>query len=112
VQVSTKKISNAQLRDLRQQLFCVFAELRDEESIANFWRDFFSETEQQVLVKRFAIAKLLKENISYEEIKKSLHDVASRLDRPGVQKALAVLADDEWADQLSRKILGWFSFAS
>ena len=114
MQVSSQKLDPLLEKELEKQLITVIAELKKVQEAKTFFDNFFTPTEQKVLVKRLAIAVLLKKKLSYEAIKSTLKVssatisfVAESLQTPGIQLALQKLDDEQWAEQQLGK---WFKF--
>jgi TrpR-related protein YerC/YecD len=110
MQVSPKSLNSKVAQTIKEQFLTVLCDLRNKNELKAFFEDFFTETEQIVLIKRLAIADMLKKGRSYEEIKKLLNVssatisfVAEGLRKKGIQVALGKLDEDEWAEKLMQK---------
>ena len=75
--------------------------------------DLLSETERQGIAKRLAVALMLANGKSYNEIKKQLGVSSSTiariqesLDKPGIKIAISKVRTDEWAGKLANKFAG------
>ncbi len=116
MQVSATKIAGETQKKINQNFLKLLTNLRSEKDAETFFQDFFTETEKIVLVKRFAVALLLHQGFSYEEIQKQLKVstatisvVAESLEKPGFQLAFQKFADEQWADETVEKIWQLFS---
>ena len=112
MQLSAKKLVTGEMAKLHHHFVIALANLRTEDHVEQFMRDFFTDTEQQVFAKRLAIAVLLRQGSSYEMISKQLNvstatiaSVADILPKPGVQLALRQIEEDEWAENVLSKFL-------
>jgi uncharacterized protein YerC len=111
MQVSSKKLSSSALKQMYQDMAVVLADLCLQKEATQFFQDFFTETEQMVLVKRLAVILALEQGLSYLEIKKNLNissatisSVAEKMKTPGVQVALQKLRDDAWAEKWVKRL--------
>lgn len=109
MQVSHTPLNQVQEGQLYQQLRTALAKITDESAMSHVINDFFTEMEQQVFIKRLAIAVGLHEGHSYQEIRKDLQVstatisfVAERLQTEGFQMMLEKVSADRWA----KKVLG------
>ena len=75
--------------------------------------DLLSETEREGIAKRLAVALMLANGKSYNEIKKQLGVSSSTiariqesLDKPGIKIAISKVRTDEWAGKLANKFAG------
>jgi TrpR-related protein YerC/YecD len=116
MQVSPKNLDFKVSRTIKNQLLTVLCDLRNHNDLASFFEDFFTPTEQVVLMKRLAIATMLKDGRSYEEIKKILNVssatisfVAEHLQNKGIQIALSKIDDDEWAEKFISQLPKFFT---
>ena len=73
--------------------------------------DLLSETEREGIAKRLAVALMLANGKSYNEIKKQLGVSSSTiariqesLDKPGIKIAISKVKTDEWAGKLAGKL--------
>jgi uncharacterized protein YerC len=112
MQVSAQHLDSRLAEQAKAQLIFVLAGLSDEKTAARFFQDFFTDTEQTVLVKRLAIAVMLNQKKSYEEIRTTLKVSSATIammndliQLPGVKKALTQLIEDQWAETMWQK---WF----
>lgn len=110
--ISSKKLPAGTSELINRQFAMVLSELKNTKEAHEFSKDFFTEAEKIVLTKRLAIAAMLKQKKSYEEIKALLHVssatisyVSEMLSKPGFQVALSKVDEDEWAENTLRKIL-------
>ena len=111
MQVSKKKLNS----NIKKQIDEIFLKLIVDTDSVNeaktiFW-DLLSETEQQAVVKRLAIAIFLDKGRSYENIKSFLKvssatiaSVNEKMGDPGMVLALQKVKAEEWADDWSKKI--------
>ena len=115
MQLSAKLLSKQQLNTVSQQFHTLIADLKNPNEVETFLKDFLSETEYLVMVKRLAIAQDLITGKSYEEIKKDLRvssatisGVSEILPKKGMKLALKKIKVDEWATQATIKIQSFF----
>lgn len=89
----------------------LLSDLKTEEQIEIFLRDFFDEKEFETYTKRLAIAYWIKKNRDDENIKnnlkvteKEISEVKKTIDKKGIRLALKHLEADEWANVWAEKI--------
>lgn len=118
MQLSAKLLTKQQLATVSQQFHNLLADLRNPQDVETFLKDFLSETEYLVMVKRLAIAQDLITGKSYEEIKKDLKvssatisGVSEILTKKGMKLALQKIKVDEWATKTALKIQTWFKYS-
>lgn len=75
--------------------------------------DLLSETEREGIAKRLAVALMLSNGRSYNEIKRELGvssatiaRIQESLDKPGIKIAISKVRTDEWAGKLANKFAG------
>ena len=89
----------------------LLSDLKTEEQIEIFLRDFFDEKEFETYTKRLAIAYWIKKNRDDENIKnnlkvteKEISEVKKTIDKKGIRLALKHLEADEWANVWAERI--------
>src|SRR5258708_33624389 len=104
MQTSTQTLSPAIKNTLEKNFATVVADLKNVIEVQVFLRDFLTETERAIFIKRLGIAVLLHAGKSYDEIQKTLgvssatvSTVMDMVAKKGVQLALKKIADDQWA---------------
>ena len=115
MQVSKKKINRQLQSQLTGLFYQVVADIGSDEEAKLFLDDFLTKTEMAVMVKRLAIAYYLKKGKSYQEIKNHLSvssatisTVADLSKKHGFAVAFKKIANDEWADKWTQKIIKTF----
>ena len=115
MQKSSKNLSNHLQESLFYQLTTVVADLHKSYEVDEFLKSFLTPTEQVVLAKRLAIARMLEAGYSYEEIRAELQvssatiaSVAVVMPSAGIQLALKKLRLDDWADKIASKVVSLF----
>ena len=115
MQKSSQTISTKLQDSLFHQLVTVLADYHRPYELDVFLRSFLTPTEQIVLAKRLAIARMLEAGCSYEDIKLELKvssatiaSVAEIMATPGIQSALSKLRIDDWADKIASKVIRLF----
>lgn len=110
MQISSKQLSPEKNQQLIKHLAIALANQRSWQNMQSALTDFLTETELQVLAKRLAIAVMLQEGLSYQEIKSQLQVstatisfVADHLSEPGFQHLISKVSADKWATQLLRR---------
>lgn len=63
-------MSNIELKNISQDIITYLSITNDKEMVFNFLRDLLSEKEIREFSRRFEVAKLLNQKISYTEIEK------------------------------------------
>lgn len=108
---SNKQLHPSLKKEVEQILVSALAELKSEEDIEKFLKDFFTEAELSNFSKRLAAAYWLKKGRSYANIKQNLKissatiaSIQTMMETAGFQKVLEKLEADEWASQWSEKI--------
>lgn len=116
MQTSTQILSAATKNTLEKNFATVFADLKTISEVQAFLQDFLTETERAIFAKRLGVAVLLQAGKSYEEIQKilgvssaTISTVMEMMEKKGVQLALQKIADDQWAEKWSDRLLGLFS---
>lgn len=111
MQISKQKLNT----NIKKQIEDIFYKLVEDINSASeaklIFTDLLSETEQQAIVKRLAIAIFLDKGRSYENIKHYLKvssatiaSVTEKMGDPGMERALQKVKAEEWADDWSKKI--------
>lgn len=111
VQISLQKLSRFSQQQIENQFFTLIADLSSPQEVRQWLRDFMTETEISVFAKRLAIAQLLDQGKSYQEIKDQLKvssatisSISELVAKPGQKLAQKKLKLDQWAEQLVKKI--------
>ena len=111
MRLSNKKITRSVEERITESLFQIISDIRNNKDAKTLLTGILTETEQLAVAKRLAIALLLQQQKSYEEIKKELKvssatvaKVQETLDSPGIKLALDHIKTDEWATNWARKI--------
>lgn len=114
MQVSTQNLSQTDEDKLFEQLYTLFADLNSPQETRVFLESFMTPTERVVFAKRLAIAWLLEQGASYDEINKQLKvssatisSVAEIRQMEGIQLAFKRMHLDRWAKNILNKILFW-----
>ena len=100
-----------------EQIYKILAQIIADTSSADeaqaLISDLLSETERQGIAKRLAVALMLANGKSYNEIKKQLGVSSSTiariqesLDKQGIKIAISKVGTDEWAGKLANKVAG------
>ena len=108
---SSKPVNPSLQREIEHMLILVIADLKSKGEAEIFLKDFFTESELIIYVKRLAVSYWLKKNRSYKNIKENLKissatiaSVQTMLPKNGFQLALKKIAAEEWANQWAEKI--------
>lgn len=111
MRTSKKKINKNLARQIYRLLYQVIADTHNPKEVEEFFKDFLSETELEILAKRLAIAYWLNKSRNYENIKTNLSvssttiaTVVQQMKKPGFKKALEKIHADEWATLWAKKI--------
>lgn len=114
MQVSNQNLTPAEEEKLLEQLYTLLADLHTPQDIQAFLTNFMTNTERLVFAKRLAIAWLLEQGKSYDEINKTLKvssatisSVADIRQTHGMQLAYRRLHLDQWAKALLKKLIFW-----
>lgn len=120
MQISKLGVSRRLKQKIYQSLYQVLADLKRPEAVEKLFNDIFSETERVAVTKRLAIAWYLKQNKSYETIKRELKVSSATIatiqnlmekNNEGISLALRSIEADQWAetlaDKISAKIASW-----
>jgi uncharacterized protein YerC len=104
--ISTKALSKEEQHLVEEQLALVITEIKKLPEAKNFLDAFLTATEKTVLSKRLAIALMLKQGRSYEEIGQKLKvssatisTVAQMSEKKGLPLALEKIEEEQWANQ-------------
>ncbi|PIS09290.1 hypothetical protein COT75_02175 [Candidatus Beckwithbacteria bacterium CG10_big_fil_rev_8_21_14_0_10_34_10] len=117
MQVSKNKLNKQVEKQIYEIFFQTLADLKRKEDVKIFIRDFFTPTEQSVLVKRLAVAMYLEKGRSYEQIKEALKvssatianvDKMMNKSSEGFILALRRIEAEEWAGKLAKKVTNFF----
>jgi uncharacterized protein YerC len=114
MQVSTQNLTPAAEDQLFEQFYTLLADLSSPQEMQLFLTSFMTSTERLVFAKRLAIAWLLEQGKSYEEINQQLRvssatisSVADIRQSQGMQLAFRRLQLDRWAKNLLKRIMFW-----
>ena len=114
MQVSTKNLTPADEDQLFEQFYTLLADLSSPQEIELFFTSFMTPTERLVFAKRLAIAWLLEQGKSYDEINAQLRvssatisSVAEIRQSQGMQLAFRRLQLDRWAQNLLKRLKFW-----
>lgn len=114
MQISAKNLTGTTEADILKQLYRLLADLRTPHEVAEFLSCFMTDTERLVFAKRLAIAWLLEQGFSYEEISKQLNvssatisSAAELRHQPQMTGAYRKLFLATWTNRLSRKLKFW-----
>lgn len=91
----------------------IVADTKTDQEAALLLADILTDAEKDDITKRLAIAILLSERKSYDQIKKLLKTssatiarVQESMDSPGMKLALSKIAIDDWAGKWANKFSG------
>lgn len=105
MQVSNKKLTGSTQENIFKQFETLLADLRSPQETKLWLENFMTETERQVFAKRLAVAQMLWQKKSYQEIKDSLKvssatisSVSDQLNTPGMKLAQKKLELERWAE--------------
>ncbi len=112
MRLSSQKITAEVEKEVLAIFFQVVADTTKNSEAEALFRGILSKAELLSIAKRLAIAKYLKEGLSYTEIKKRLKissatvsQVQNQIQKnPGFQIALSKIANEEWASTWEQKI--------
>lgn len=112
MQVSKRRVSRKVEKKVYSRLYQTIADIKNPQEAESFLKDLFSKTELSVMVKRLAVAYLLKNGKNYREIKERLKvssatisSVAEQIEKgEGFKIALKKIEADEWAERWAEKI--------
>lgn len=110
-QISKKKINKNLERQIYNLLYQVIADIHNPKEVEEFLKDFLTETELEVIVKRLAVAYYLNQSRSYDNIKTNLAvssttiaTINDQMKKKGFQLALKKIQAEEWASRWAEKI--------
>jgi len=111
MQISSKNLSKQEEKQIHDQFITLLSDLQNPQTFTTFANDFFTDTEKLVFAKRLAIAWLLHQGKSYQEIKDQLKvssatisSVAEIKNNPGILIATEKIKTDKKFDQAAAKI--------
>lgn len=114
MQTSAKNLTTAAETDILDQFYALLANLKRRKEVRDFVTSFMTPTERLVFAKRLAIAWLLEQGLSYEEIGHQLNvssatisSVAEIRQKPAMKLAYEKLFLDTWLLTLRRKLQFW-----
>lgn len=111
MRTSSQTFNKTLKKQVCESFFQLIADIKSKEDSETFIKDFFTESEVELLSKRLAIAYWLKKGRSYKNIKDNLKvssatiaSVQSMMEKPGMKLALKNIEAEEWANQWSERI--------
>lgn len=111
------QLSKKKDHEIKTNFATLLADIKNPIEMHEFLESFFSNTEYLGLSKRLAILKLLTKGYSYESIKNALNVSSATISSTADFKNDKVLAKiiqkldaDDWASDLAKKIIKFFSF--
>lgn len=113
MQVSKKNVNKQVATRIFKSLYQVLADLKNPKAVKIFLDDILSKTEKTVLAKRLGIAWYLKNNKSYDVIRRDLKvssatiaTVQGWLEKggEGIKLAIKTMEADEWAGEIAAKV--------
>ena len=111
MQVSKKRVSRKLISQFHRLLEQVIADIHRPKEAQEFFKDFLSKTELEILTRRLGIAYYLDKNHSYQTIKNKLGvssatiaTVNEQMRKNGFQIAMEKIKADEWASRWAKKI--------
>ena len=114
-QQSKKKLATSLEKELYRTFFQLLSDIRDENEAEAFSKDFFTETELSLFIKRLGIAVYLDKKHSYDHISRNLNvstatiaTVAEQMKHGGYEKALELIKTEQWAEKMSGRIFNIF----
>lgn len=112
---SSQQLEQTFEEQLHRSLFQVLADLSSTHEAKVFSSSFFTTTEISIFARRLAIAVLLEQGKSYENIRAllkvstaTISSVAEQMKKPGLVLALRKLKVESWAEEWSEKLLRIF----
>jgi len=114
MQISKKNVNEKIKKKIFRSLYQVLADLKNPHDVEQFLTDALSKTEKTVLAKRLGIVYYLSKNKSYDSIRQDLKvssatiaNVQKWMDQggEGLLLALKTIEADQWASELSDKIM-------
>jgi uncharacterized protein YerC len=114
MQISAKNLTGTTEVDILNQLYRLLADLRSPQEVQAFISSFMTETERLVFAKRLAVAWLLEQGFSYEEIGKQLNVSSATISsaavlrhKPEMKGAYRKLFLATWTRVMFRKLQFW-----
>lgn len=114
MQTSAKSLTSTDEAVILRQFYRLLADLRHPGEVKQFLTSFMTQTERLVFAKRLAIAWLLEQGQSYEEIGKALNvssatisSVAEIRQQPEMKIAYEKLFLASWATAALKKLQFW-----
>jgi TrpR-related protein YerC/YecD len=111
MRVSSEKLNESLKKQITQEFVQTLLDLKTDEEVKIFLKDFFNDSELDTFAKRLAVAYWLKKGRSYNNIKDNLKvssatiaTVQSTINTPGMKLALKKMEAEEWANKWSEKI--------
>ncbi|MBU2577495.1 hypothetical protein KKA69_01530 [Patescibacteria group bacterium] len=112
MRVSLQKINPKVEKEVLSLLYQVVSDTRKTDEIEKLLKGLLSEAELLSIAKRIAVAKYLKEGLSYTEIKKRLKVSSATVSQiqsqmqgePGFQIVLEKIEMEQWAEKWEKKI--------
>jgi len=107
MQTSSKKLNPKVKKQVLDQLSTLLSDLRSPDEATAWMNDFMTDTERLVFAKRLAVAQMLWEQKSYQEIKDRLKvssatisSVSDTIDKKGLRLAQDKIKLEGWAETL------------
>lgn len=111
MRTSNQKINEILKKQLNRTFAKLIVDLKKEEDIQTFLKDFFNDSELETFVKRLGVFYWLKKGRSYNNIKENLKvssatiaTAQDSINKPGIKLALKFMEAEEWANQWAEKI--------
>lgn len=117
MRLSSQKLSSEVEKEILAILFQVIADTTKDSEVEALLRGILSKAELLSVAKRIAVAKYLKDGLSYTEIKKRLKISSATVSQiqnelkknPGFKIALNKITTEEWASTWEKRIKELFS---
>src|SRR4030042_3888736 len=106
-----RKINQTLDTRLRKTFIQLMSDLKNPKEIDLFLKDFLTDSEYEMLIKRLAISYWLKKGRTYANIKENLKVSSATVDgvqditeKEGVKLALKKIEAEEWAEKWEKRI--------
>lgn len=110
-----KDIEKQKEKELENIFFQLIADIKDSQEAQRVFSNLLTKGEIVVIAKKLAVAKALKENVSYSQIRKNLKvssatisQTAKLLKKGGLNLALKKVEAEEWAEKWASRIKNLF----
>lgn len=111
MRISKRPVNKHLKREIDRGFIKTLSDLKTENQIDIFIKDFLTPTEYEMLSKRLAIAYWLKKGRSYANIRENLKvssatiaSVHESLTKEGMKLAIRLIEAEEWANKWSERI--------